>query len=236
MTVSVGSRFGAYEVLSPLGSGGMGEVYRALDTRLGRMVALKVLPDALAADAERLARFEREARAASALNHPNIITIHDIGSLGSTPFIIMELVEGKTLRELLAGGLIPVRETVAMAAQMAAGLGRMHEAGIIHRDLKPENVMVNAEGLVKLMDFGLAKLVLDASSANSELPTLTQTELTEAGNLLGTPAYMSPEQARGKVVDFRSDQFALGLIVHEMLTGKPVFRRATPVQTLLAIV
>jgi serine/threonine protein kinase/dipeptidyl aminopeptidase/acylaminoacyl peptidase len=233
VALSAGSRLGPYEVLAPLGAGGMGEVWRARDTRLSREVAIKVLPAEVAADASRLKRFEKEARAASALNHPNIVTIYEIGSSDSVSYIAMERVEGKTLRELLFGGALPTRKLLPIAAQIADGLAKAHEAGIVHRDLKPENVMVTKDGLVKILDFGLAKLThpeLDTGGTN--LPTETG---TSPGMILGTVGYMSPEQAAGQPLDFRSDQFSFGSILYEMATGKRAFQRATAVDTLSAI-
>src|SRR5450631_1239143 len=235
MPISPGTRLGAYEVLAPLGAGGMGEVYRGRDTRLGREVALKVLPEALAQDRERLSRFEQEARAASALNHPNIVTIHEIGREGDAAFIAMELVDGKTLRELEGPRPLSVRWILNVAAQVAEGLAKAHAAGIVHRDLKPENVMVSKDGFVKILDFGLAKLVEPESGGVSEMPTVAETQ-TEAGTVMGTVAYMSPEQASGQPVDFRSDQFSLGSMLYEMTTGRKAFLRNTAVETMSAII
>jgi Tol biopolymer transport system component len=213
----------------------MGEVYRARDTRLGRDVAVKVLPEALASDVERLRRFEKEARSASALNHQNIVTIHDIGSESGVSYIAMELVDGATLRELLAGGPLPIKRLLQIAPQVAEGLARAHDAGIVHRDLKPENVMLKKDGLVKILDFGLAKLSSTGSGSDegSQLPTMTG---TTPGVIVGTVGYMSPEQAGGRPLDFRSDQFAFGAILYEMATGRRAFARATAVETLAAIV
>jgi Tol biopolymer transport system component len=212
----------------------MGEVYRARDTRLGREVAIKVLPAELAADASRLKRFEKEARSASALNHPNIVTIYDIGTVDSLAYIAMERVEGETLRKLLAGGALPIKRLLSIGTQIAEGLSKAHEAGIVHRDLKPENVMVTKDGLVKILDFGLAKLTstLSGSDEGSHLPTMTG---TSPGVVLGTVGYMSPEQASGEAVDFRSDQFSFGSILYEMATGKRAFQKKTAVDTLAAI-
>ena len=233
MTIAAGSRLGPYDVLAPLGAGGMGEVWRARDTRLGREVAIKVLPAEVASDPSRLKRFEKEARSASALNHPNIVTIYDIGSADSVSYIAMEKVDGKTLRELLFTGPLPIRKLLQVAAQIADGLARAHEAGIVHRDLKPENVMVTKEGLVKILDFGLAKLTQrDSSGEGSHLPTETG---TSPGVVLGTVGYMSPEQASGGLVDFRSDQFSFGSIVYEMATGRRAFQGKTGIDTLSAI-
>jgi hypothetical protein len=236
VTLAAGTRLGPYEVLGPLGAGGMGEVYRARDERLSRSVALKVLPGEISADKSRLDRFEKEARAASSLNHPNIVTIYDIGSSESVAYIAMELVEGKTLRELLMSGPIALRRLLSLSAQAADGLAKAHSAGIVHRDLKPENLMVTKDGFVKILDFGLAKLVPAGfeSSEGSQLATVTRG--TEPGTVLGTVGYMSPEQASGHPVDFRSDQFSLGAILYEMASGKRAFDRATAVQTLSAVI
>ena len=236
LTVSTGSRLGSYEILAPLGAGGMGEVWRARDTRLARDVAIKILPADLAADPERLRRFEREARAASALSHPNIVTILDIGSEGPTSFIAMELVEGKTLRALIAEGPVQPRRLLPIAAQIAEGLTRAHEAGIVHRDLKPENVMMTRDGLVKILDFGLAKLTHPGQDSGQTASALTVPAETRPGIAVGTAAYMSPEQASGHPVDFRSDQFSLGSMLYEMSAGRPAFKRATMAQTLAAII
>ena len=236
MTLSAGSRLGPYEILAPLGAGGMGEVYRARDTRLGREVAVKVLPAAFAADPERLTRFEREARSASALSHPNIVAIFDVGSADSVSYIAMELVSGRPLRALL-GAPLPIRQLLQIGAQIAEGLSKAHGAGIVHRDLKPENVMVNEDGLVKILDFGLAKLTQSSgaiASPGTQVPTLAVE--TEPGIVMGTVGYMSPEQALGKTVDYRSDQFALGAILYEMATGRRAFERASAPQTLTAII
>ncbi len=235
MTLTAGTRLGHYEILSPLGAGGMGEVYRAKDPQLGREVAIKVLPEALALDRERISRFEQEARAASALNHPNIVTIHEIGREGDVAFIAMELVEGRTLRELTASGPMPVRRMLSVAAQVADGLSKAHAAGIVHRDLKPENLMVSKDGFVKILDFGLAKLGESESGDLSAMPTMAHPE-TLPGTVMGTVGYMSPEQASGEPLDFRSDQFSLGSIVYEMATGKKAFQRKTAAETMSAII
>ncbi len=234
MTLSAGTRLGPYEISAALGAGGMGEVYRARDTRLGREVAIKVLPEEVASDRERLSRFEQEARAASALNHPNIVTIHDIGQHDSTSYIAMEFVDGKSLRELLAAGPVALRKLLDIAAQVADGLAKAHAAGIIHRDLKPENLMVSKDGFVKILDFGLAKLAASEGEDLSRMPTVAKPE-THPGTVLGTVGYMSPEQASGQPLDFRSDQFSLGSILYEMATGQKAFARKTAVDTLSAI-
>jgi len=231
--LAAGTKLGSYEIIAALGAGGMGEVYSARDTRLGRTVAIKILPAEYSADSEGLHRFEREARSASALNHPNIITIFELGLDGATHFIAMELVEGKTLRELLSAGLLPVQRAIEIAAQAAEGLAKAHEAGIAHRDLKPENLMISHDGFVKILDFGLAKLApLDGDL--SETTTLAGSE-TRPGEVLGTLAYMSPEQASGSHVDVRSDQFSFGSVLYEMVTGKRAFRKSTAAETLVAV-
>src|SRR4030081_2115545 len=230
MALAPGTKLGSYEIIAPLGAGGMGEVYRARDTHLGRSVAIKILPAAFSADSDRLRRFEEEARSASALNHPNIVTIHELGQDGSTHYIAMELVEGKTVRELLVSGLLPVRKAIEIAAQVADGLTKAHEAGIAHRDLKPENLMISQDGFVKILDFGLAKLT-SPSGEHSD----TCTTSTTPGLVLGTLGYMSPEQASGDRLDFRSDQFSFGLVLYEMVTGKRAFHRSTAADTLVAI-
>jgi len=236
VTLAAGTRLGSYEILGPLGAGGMGEVYRARDSNLSREVAIKVLPSDLASDAGRLSRFEKEARTASALNHPNIVTIYEVGRVEGVSFIAMELVAGKTLRETLAVGAIPLKRLLPIAAQAADGLAKAHAAGIVHRDLKPENLMITKDGFVKILDFGLAKLVPGGfhDSGGTNLPTLTRG--TEQGTVLGTVGYMSPEQAGGEAVDFRSDQFAFGAILYEMASGRKAFDRKTPVQTLSAVI
>jgi Tol biopolymer transport system component len=236
MPLASGARLGPYEITGQIGAGGMGEVYRARDSRLGRDVAVKVLPAELSSDPDRRSRFEQEARSASALSHPNIVTVHDIGTAGSVVYIAMELVEGRTLRELLVEGPVPVKRMLSIAQQTADGLARAHSAGIVHRDLKPENLMVTKEGFVKILDFGLAKLVAPIDSAGSELATIGTAPGTQPGIVLGTVGYMSPEQASGAIADFRSDQFALGAILYEMATGRRAFSRGTAVETLSAII
>ncbi len=233
MPLAAGQKLGPYEISAPLGAGGMGEVYRAKDTRLGREVAIKILSAEFSSNQNRMERFEQEARAASALNHPNIITVHDVGAHNGASYIAMELIDGKSLREILQAGALPVKRTVSLAAQVADGLAKAHEAGIIHRDLKPENIMVSKDGFAKILDFGLAKSVMPALADASVLSTLAK---TGEGTILGTVGYMSPEQASGKAVDFRSDQFSFGSIMYEMLSGKRAFARNTNVQSLSAII
>jgi TolB-like protein/Tfp pilus assembly protein PilF/predicted Ser/Thr protein kinase len=234
MTLASGHRLGPYEILSALGAGGMGEVLKAKDTRLQRTVAIKVLPSELSSDAERRSRFEREAHAASALNHPNITTVYDIGEDDGTHYIVMELVEGKTLRELLEEGPLSTETMLPLATQIAEGLAKAHAAGIVHRDLKPENLMVTEDGLVKILDFGLAKLVPQGAEEGSEAPT--ETRVTQQGVFLGTVPYMSPEQAASRPLDYRSDQFSFGSILYEMATGKRAFQKDTLPETLAAII
>jgi serine/threonine-protein kinase len=234
MGLTAGIRLGAYEVVSHLGAGGMGEVYRARHLKLDRDVAIKVLPSDLASDVERRRRFEREARAASALNHPNIITVHDIDEHDGNLYIAMELVQGRTLRELLAEAPFPVGRLLALARQIAEGLAKAHLAEIVHRDLKPENLMVTEDGLVKILDFGLAKLAPKGTESGSDVTTVEQP--TRAGVVLGTAPYMSPEQAAGRPVDFRSDQFSFGSILYEVATGRQAFKKDTMPQTLAAII
>jgi hypothetical protein len=221
MPLAQGTRLGSYEILNALGRGGMGEVYRARHVKLGRDVAVKILPEEFAADSGRRLRFEREARTASSLNHPNIVTIYDIAEHEGTTYIAMELVEGRTLRELLAEGALSIDETLEIAQQIADGLAKAHAAGIVHRDLKPDNVMVTPDGLVKILDFGLAKPMPTLADGESALPTLPQ--VTTEGALVGTPRYMSPEQLSGSDVDQNSDQFSFGIVLYEMLGGRRPF-------------
>jgi predicted ATPase len=264
MPLVPGEKLGPYEILSPLGVGGMGEVYRARDTRLGRTVAIKVLPEHLSQKADLRQRLESEARTISRLSHPNICTLHDIGHQSGKDFLVLEFVEGTTLRQLLASGSLPLRRLVPIAVQIAEGLAKAHELGIVHRDLKPENLMVSAE-TVKILDFGLAKLVLENESSSAGSAALQATSVTplasvssldasvsgssatpvssnttvfetQVGTILGTVGYMSPEQAGGRSLDFRSDQFSFGLVLYEMATGKRPFRRETIAQTLAAII
>jgi len=231
VTLEAGSRLGPYEILGALGAGGMGEVYRARDTRLLREVAIKVLPAEVSLDGKRLERFELEARTASALNHPNVVTIHDIGREGSVSFIAMELVEGRTLRHLLAEGPMPIDQLLDVASQVAHGLAAAHDKGIVHRDLKPENIMITAAGLTKILDFGLASI---DSQVASDWPTAVE-PATRAGTVLGTLGYMSPEQACGSRADFRSDQFSFAAILYEMATARRAFGGASAAQALSAI-
>jgi Tol biopolymer transport system component len=233
MALSPGTKLGPYEIQSPLGAGGMGEVYRARDTRLGRDVAIKVLPEALAKDADRLLRFEQEARTIATLNHPNILGIHDVGAHDGAPFLVSECFEGQTLRQKLNSGPLPVRLAVEYALGIAQGLAAAHDKGIVHRDLKPENVFVTRDGRVKVLDFGLAKLV--RPEERHEIGVTLTSPGTSPGMVMGTVGYMSPEQVRGEPSDARSDIFSFGAVLYEMLTGKRAFKRETPAETMTAI-
>jgi len=231
MALPSGTKLGPYEILSPIGAGGMGEVYRARDTRLGRDVALKILPESFAGEPERLRRFEQEARAVAALNHPNIMAIHDIGQQDGSPFLVSELLEGESLRGALDNGALPQRKTIEFGVQIAHGLAAAHEKGIVHRDLKPENIFVTKDGRIKILDFGLAKL---AQQAGSEDATLTSPH-TAVGMVMGTASYMAPEQVRGEAADPRTDIFAFGAVLYEMLSGVRAFRRDTAAETMTAV-
>ena len=240
MALSAGTRLGPYEILEPLGAGGMGEVYRARDGKLGRDVAIKVLPTEVAQDPERLSRFQREATLLAALNHPHIAAIYGLEESGGDPFLVLELVEGEDLAERLKRGPIPVGEALEIARQIAEGLEEAHEKGIIHRDLKPANVKVTPEGKVKVLDFGLAKAweadpISGGSGDVSRSPTLAYSG-TQAGVILGTAAYMSPEQARGKVVDRRADVWAFGVLLYEMLVGGKLFGGETATDIIASVV
>jgi serine/threonine protein kinase len=230
----IGRTISHYQVIEKLGAGGMGEIYKAQDARLNRMVAVKVLTNASAGDSERRRRFIQEAQAASALNHPNIITIYDIASDGESEYMVMEYVAGKTLADLIPPGGVGVSKTLQYSVQMADALKAAHAAGIIHRDLKPGNVMVTDSGLVKILDFGLAK-VNAATPLTEETQTMGAAPMTVAGSILGTVAYMSPEQAQGKTVDPRSDIFSFGVVMYEMLTGAKAFSGDSAISTLTAI-
>jgi eukaryotic-like serine/threonine-protein kinase len=228
-----GTKLGEYEVKSLLGTGGMGEVYCARDARLGRDVAIKILPSLFAADTARLRRFEQEARAAAALNHPNILAVHQLGTYEGAPYLVSELLEGETLREPIKRGRLPVRKAIDYGMQITQGLAAAHEKGIVHRDLKPENLFVTKDGRVKILDFGLAKLTQPQSGSEQNAPTLTQD--TEAGVVMGTVGYMSPEQVRAQKADHRTDIFSFGAILYEMLAGKRAFQKPTSPETMSAI-
>jgi eukaryotic-like serine/threonine-protein kinase len=236
MPLPVGTKLGPYEILAPLGAGGMGEVYRARDPRLAREVAVKILPESFATDADRLRRFEQEARAVGALNHPNILSVHDIGAQGGTHYIVTELLEGETLRERLSSGPQLPRRAIEYAIQIAHGLAAAHEKTIVHRDLKPENLFITKDGRVKILDFGLAKqTVAPTMQAGDDIATLGSTARTSAGTVLGTVGYMSPEQVRGEAVDHRADIFAFGAVLYEMLSGRCVFQRNSAAEAMAAI-
>jgi TolB-like protein/Flp pilus assembly protein TadD len=234
MSLSAGTRLGPYEILAPIGAGGMGEVYRARDKKLDRDVAVKVLPQSVAADPDTLARFEREAKAVAALSHPNILAIHDFGTHEGTAYAVMELLEGETLRGKLDSGPIAQKQAVDYALQVAKGLSAAHEKGIVHRDLKPENLFVSKDGHVKILDFGLAKKV-EAVTAEEQTSAPTGSGHTEPGTVMGTMGYMSPEQVRGLPVDHRSDIFSFGAILYEMLSGKKAFKKDTASDMMAAI-
>src|SRR5688500_17030874 len=235
MTLAQGTRFGVYEILGPIGAGGMGEVYRARDTKLGRDVAIKILPPAFARDADRLMRFEREARTLASLNHPNIAQIYGHEQFGDFSALVLEFVDGPTLAERLRQRPIGIAEARQIVTQIGAALVAAHDLGVIHRDLKPANIKLRPDGVVKVLDFGLAKLV----AANNEVPTNAATITSPAtmrGEILGTAAYMSPEQARGLAVDKRTDVWAMGCVLFEILTGKPAFKGSTVTDVLAAVV
>jgi serine/threonine protein kinase len=234
LPLSPGFRLGPYEIIAPLGAGGMGEVYRARDPRLGREIAIKVLPSSFSSDADRLRRFEQEARAAGILNHPNITAVYDIGQHEGAPYVVQELLEGETLRAVLAGGRLSPRKAIDCALQITHGLAAAHEKGIVHRDLKPENLFVTRDGRVKILDFGLAKLThVEPGGTRTNVPT--ETAGTEPGVILGILGYMSPEQMRGQPADHRSDIFSFGAILYEMLSGQRAFRGGSAADTMSAI-
>src|SRR5579872_4522142 len=233
MALSSGTKLGPYEIQSSIGAGGMGEVYRAHDARLDRTVAIKVLPASFSADPDRLQRFSQEARAAAALNHPNILSIFDIGDNQGAPYVVSELLEGETLRDRLRTGPLPIRKAIDYALQTARGLSAAHEKGIVHRDLKPENLFITNDGRVKILDFGLAKLTRPEATGSADAPTMHN--ITEPGLVMGTVGYMSPEQVRGKAADPRSDIFSFGTILYEMISGKRAFHGETPADTMSAI-
>jgi Tol biopolymer transport system component len=234
MPLAAGTRLDSYEIIAPLGAGGMGEVYRARDATLKRDVAIKVLPEYWLRDPERLRRFEQEAQATAALNHPNIVSIFHVGQFDGSPYIVTELLQGETLRDRLRKGPMRLREVLDYGVEFARGLAAAHDAGIVHRDLKPENIWVTKDGRIKILDFGLAKLD-PAKAPGTDAETVSLEQQTNPGQVLGTVGYMSPEQVRGQTADARSDIFAVGVILYEMLTGKPAFRKATSAETMTAI-
>src|SRR5512143_288120 len=231
----IGQTISHYSVTAKLGAGGMGEVWRARDARLNRDVAIKVLPASFANDADRLRRFEQEARATSVLNHPNILTVYDIGNQDGSPFLVAELLEGEELREQLNAGALTPRKAIEYATQIASGLAAAHAKGIVHRDLKPENIFVTIDGRVKILDFGLAKLRPQNRILDSGSELQTQKAMTDPGVIMGTVGYMSPEQVRGEDADQRSDIFSFGAILYEMISGQRAFRRDTMAETMTAI-
>src|SRR6266571_3024626 len=234
MTIAARTRLGPYEILTPLGAGGMGEVYRARDTRLGRDVAVKVLPSSYADNKERLHRFQQEACAAGALNHPNILSIYDVGTHDGSPYVVSELLEGETLRQRISGAALAQRRAIDYALGIAHGLAAAHEKGIVHRDLKPENIFITKDGRVKILDFGIAKLTqADGSQSQTDIPT--RRVVTDPGVVMGTVGYMSPEQVRGQKVDHRSDIFSFGAILYEMLSGRRAFHGESAADTMSAI-
>ena len=233
MPLSVGTKLDGYEILGLLGAGGMGEVYRAFDPLLKREVAIKVLPSSVAHDFDRLRRFELEAQATAALDHPNILPIYRFGVFQGSPYLVSALLEGSTLRQVLAEGSLPVRKAMDTSVQIARGLAAAHEKGIVHRDLKPENIFTTKSGLSKILDFGLAKLMQPPTESDGNLPTLTIG--TDPGMVAGTAGYMAPEQVRGQAVDHRTDIFAFGAILFEMISGRRAFHRSTAAETMTAI-
>src|SRR5215813_11688402 len=235
MPLISGIKLGPYEVLSSLGAGGMGEVYRARDTRLGRDIAVKLLPDSLAADPDRLQRFEQEARTIAALNHPNILGIFDVGLQGETHYLVSELLEGETLRQKIQAGPISPRRALEYAIQIAGGLAAAHAKGIIHRDLKPENIFIMKTGGVKILDFGLAKAAPVAPASPAGSVATLEVAVTSPGVVMGTAGYMSPEQVRGERVDHHTDIFSFGAVLYEILSGQRAFQRPSGIETMNAI-
>jgi serine/threonine protein kinase len=239
LTITAGTRIGVYEILAQIGEGGMGRVYRATDTQLKRQVAIKILPPSLGGDRDRLAHFQREAEVLASLNHPNVAAIYGLEQRSWGAALVMELVEGEDLSQRIARGAVPIDDALPIARQIADALEAAQRQGIVHRDLKPANIRVRADGTVKVLDFGLAKTMEPAagsSSSTSMSPTITSPAMTQAGMLLGTAAYMAPEQARGKAVDKRADIWAFGVVVYELLTGERLFKGKDVAQTLAAVI
>ncbi|HTV14821.1 MAG TPA: serine/threonine-protein kinase, partial [Acidobacteriaceae bacterium] len=232
MALGTGTKLDGYEIVGLLGAGGMGEVYRARDPQLQREVAIKVLPSFTSADSDRLRRFQQEAQAAAALNHPNILGVFHLGTYQGAPYLVSELLEGSTLRQLLQAGPIPIRKAIDYGVQIARGLAAAHDKGIVHRDLKPENLFVTRDGRVKILDFGLARM---ARRGGPDSADATLTHATEPGMVMGTVGYMAPEQVRGETVDHRADIFAFGAILYEILSGTRTFRKPTSAETMTAI-
>jgi serine/threonine protein kinase len=234
MPLAPGTHLGTYEILAPLGAGGMGEVYRAKDLRLGREIALKVLPAEMSASPERLVRFEREARTVAALNHPNIVTLFSVEDEGDVRFLTMELVDGQSLDHALVPGGLPIPRVIELGIALGDALAAAHEKGVIHRDLKPANVMLTKDGRVKVLDFGLAKLAPPSDQGLSNAATISTT-ISREGQVVGTVPYMAPEQIRGEAVDTRSDLFSLGVVLYELVSGRPPFAGETPIHISYAI-
>src|SRR2546425_453046 len=232
--LTASTRLGPYDIVAPLGAGGMGEVYRARDTRLGREVAVKVLPESVSADPERVRRFEQEARAAGMLNHPNIVAIYDVGTHNGCSYVVSELLEGETLRKRISEGAMAQRKTIEYGLQIAQGLAAAHAKGIMHRDLKPDNLFLTNDGRVKILDFGLAKL-MDRGDPSDRTSAPTVAVETSPGVVMGTMGYMSPEQVRGQPTDHRTDIFTLGAILYEMLAGRRAFAGASSADVMSAI-
>jgi len=235
MTLDAGTKLGRYEIRSKLGAGGMGEVYRARDEKLNRDVAIKILPAALSENGDRLHRFEQEAQAAGALNHPNILAIYDVGTNESAPYVVSELLEGETLRQRIEHGPISTRKAMEYATQIARGLAAAHAKGIVHRDLKPDNLFITRDDQIKILDFGLAKLIQPPMEEIAQTNVETRKVHTDPGTVMGTAGYMAPEQVRGRAVDHRADIFSFGAVLYEMLSGRRAFHRDSAIETLNAI-
>jgi serine/threonine protein kinase len=235
MPLSPGNKLGRYEIRSKIGEGGMGEVYRARDEKLNRDVAIKVLPVSFADNHDRLQRFEQEAQAAGTLNHPNILAVYDLGMHDAAPYVVSELLEGESFRDLLTHRRPSTRKAIDYAIQIAHGLAAAHEKGIVHRDIKPDNLFLTNDERVKILDFGLAKLTQQSSESTAQTDIVTRKVLTNPGSVMGTAGYMSPEQVRGAAVDHRSDIFSFGAVLYEMLSGNRAFHGDSEIETLNAI-